>query len=386
MKRLQLTYCIASLLAVIGLAACDVHEFPGVPDKRPYELVLDFDDALQMDFYKTIDYPSRASAAASPDGIATSPLVAYDIRYTVNAYRIDGNEGNRTADTTIVVNNSDLQNLNHTLRLNLRPGTYRFLVWADYVVHDTRTDLYYNTANFEEIILADRQNHYGSTDRRDAFRGEQTAEVYDNPELTSNATRTPAVNRVVVKMERPMAKFRFVSEDMVKFLSYVLQQRALRQLQQQAAKGTQAVSPESTDPKSDTKADPKADPKAIDPRDFRVVFRYRGFMPCSFNMFTNKPADSWTGVWFESTMQPISDNEVELGFDYVFVNGGESTVPVSVEVYDNDGTLLSSTPSIDVPVVRNKVTVVRGNFLSSKASGGVSIKTDFDGEYNLEVR
>ena len=58
------------------------------------------------------------------------------------------------------------------------------------------------------------------------------------------------------------------------------------------------------------------------------MFRYQGFMPCSFNMFTNKPADSWTGVAFDSTMQRLSDTEVELGFDYVFVNGGESTVPV----------------------------------------------------------
>ena len=61
---------------------------------------------------------------------------------------------------------------------NPRLGKYRFLVWADYVVHGTETDLYYNTSNFEEIILADRQNHTGSTDRRDAFRGEKEAEVY----------------------------------------------------------------------------------------------------------------------------------------------------------------------------------------------------------------
>ena len=205
--------------------------------------------------------------------------------------------------------------------------------------------------------------------------------MYDNPELTSNSTRSTAVNRVVVEMERPLAKFKFISHDIVKFLSYVLQQRAIRQKEAEM-KAQQGVSPESADPK----ADPKADIKNINTNDFRVVFRYQGFMPCSFNMFTNKPADSWTGVAFDSTMQRLSDTEAELGFDYVFVNGGESTVPVSVEVYDTDGTLLSSTLPIDVPVVRNKLTVVRGNFLSSKASGGVSINTEFDGEFNLEIR
>ena len=109
---------------------------------------------------------------------------------------------------------------------NLRLGKYRFLVWVAYVVHGTIADLYYNTSNFEEILLAARQNHTGSTDRRDAFRGEKEAEVYDNPELTSSTTRSTAVNRIEVEMERPLAKFKFISHDIVKFLSDVLRQRA----------------------------------------------------------------------------------------------------------------------------------------------------------------
>ena len=190
--------------------------------------MLDFTNAIDIGFYQTIDY-SRASTEANPSGTKTQTEITYDIRYTVNAYRIDGNDGNRLSDTTVVVCNSDLENLLRLLWRNPRLGKYRFLVWADYVVHGTKTDLYYNTSNFEEIILADRQNHTGSTDRRDAFRGEKEAEVYDNPELTSNSTRSTAVNRVVVEMERPLAKFKFISHDIVKFLSYVLQQRAIRQ-------------------------------------------------------------------------------------------------------------------------------------------------------------
>lgn len=81
----------------------------------------------------------------------------------------------------------------------------------------------------------------------------------------------------------------------------------------------------------------------------------------------------------------IKDN-AELGFDYVFVNGHESSVTVSVEIYDRDGTLLSRSQPISVPLVRNKVTIVRGKFLTVKAEGGVSIDADFDGEYNYEYR
>ena len=56
-----------------------------------------------------------------------------------------------------------------------------------------------------------------------------------------------------------------------------------------------------------------------------------------------------------------------------------------LEVFDRDGTLLSSTNPIDVPIVRNKLTVVRGHFLTTRASGGIGVVTKFDGEYNYEV-
>ena len=70
MKRSALTYCILSLFAILGLSACDVHEFPDMPERRPYELVLDFTNAIDMGFYQTIDY-SRASTEASPSGTKT---------------------------------------------------------------------------------------------------------------------------------------------------------------------------------------------------------------------------------------------------------------------------------------------------------------------------
>lgn len=82
MKRSALTYCILSLFAILGFSACDVHEFPDMPERRPYELVLDFTNAIDMGFYQTIDY-SRASTEASPSGTKTQTEITYDIRYTV---------------------------------------------------------------------------------------------------------------------------------------------------------------------------------------------------------------------------------------------------------------------------------------------------------------
>lgn len=64
----------------------------------------------------------------------------------------------------------------------------------------------------------------------------------------------------------------------------------------------------------------------------------------------------------------------------------ESKVPVAVEIYDKDGTLLSSTDAVEVPIVRSKHTTVRGKFLTSEASGNVGIDPGFDGDWNYEIK
>jgi hypothetical protein len=103
-------------------------------------------------------------------------------------------------------------------------------------------------------------------------------------------------------------------------------------------------------------------------------------------MFTDRPADSWTGVSFISQMHLEKDKEMLLGYDYIFVNGSETTLSVSLEVYTRDGELISSTNPINVPIVRSKLTVVKGEFLSLEASGGVTINPGYEGDdYNIEI-
>lgn len=59
---------------------------------------------------------------------------------------------------------------------------------------------------------------------------------------------------------------------------------------------------------------------------------------------------------------------------------------MAVEVYDKDGELLSSTNTVEVPLVRSKLTIVRGNFLTSKATGSVGINPDYNGDFNIEIK
>lgn len=365
MKR---TVCHISLcvLTIIALVGCDVHEFPEEsPDRVPFLLHLDFN--TDMPLFKEVLY-TRDGELSTNDRFDS-----HDIRYIINAYRTNNLRGeNRTPDTTFVFSRSNVANLDYTAVLELPEGTYDFKVWADYVNAGSENDKYYNTSDFSEIILSDRDNHSGSNDYRDAFRGYATATV-SNPACYTGSAVDSINNQTRAEMKRPMGKFKFISTDVDVFLSRVTQMMK--------DKGMQI----STDSEPDSKADDHL-LQSIDMGMFYVVFRYNVFMPCSFNMFTDKPADSWTGMSFISQINVADEDGLSLGYDYIFVNGSETSLSISLEVYNREGELMSSTNPINVPIVRSKLTLVKGAFLTSTASGGVTINPGYDGEdYNIEI-
>jgi hypothetical protein len=90
-------------------------------------------------------------------------------------------------------------------------------------------------------------------------------------------------------------------------------------------------------------------------------------------------------VWFASAISTLDGGtEALLASDYVFVNGNESAVSAAVQIVDAAGTVLSQSQSVRIPIARGKLTEMRGNFLTTENSSGLSINTQFSGEYNLE--
>ena len=119
---------------------------------------------------------------------------------------------------------------------------------------------------------------------------------------------------------------------------------------------------------------------------YGVRFIYPMYMAFSFNMFTDRPADSWTGVRYESRIQKIDDRTALMGFDYVFVNSHDTAINVMIEVYDlRDGEVVARIPALDVPLRRSHHTIVRGPFLTTKAGGAPSIDPSFDGDFNVPI-
>lgn len=364
-------YIIIGVASLLTFTACDVHEFPE-PNQElvPFLLHLDFDTEMPIYDIITRNGESETKAQASK----------YDVRYTINAYRTEkARTESRQPDATFIFTKSNVNELNYTAALELPEGTYTFRVWADYVDAESKEDKYYNTQNFEEIILADRENHPGSNDYRDAFRGYATSEVTNTATLRG-AILQSVENEITVEMKRPMGKFKVISTDVEMFLGRV----ALLMKEQGLLPGIDVETKTGLD--ADTKAYYEQLLQSINLGYYSVIFRYNAFMPCSFNMFTDRPADSWTGVSFVSPMFIEGEYEMNMGYDYIFVNGSETTVNVSIEVRNKAGELIASSIPFDVPIVRSKLTIVKGNFLTTKATGGVSINPGYEGkDFDIDI-
>ncbi len=345
MKRFFLMAILAVVIAW-GTTSC-VHEFPELPTTTEFTLHLNFD--TNMPLYKEVTSTTRAAN----DGRA------YNVRHIVSVHRLyaDGNYST-SPDTVIVFTCNDTENLNCRRKFYLPEGDYNFFVWTDFVDQGTLTDKFYTAADFSEIILCDKNNYTGSCDYRDAFRGSSKATV-----TVKKNEAMQVDNQVTVNMQRPLAKYQFISTDYDEFVANVI------------SMASQKNNASSNNPQN----------ASINPDDYRVRFYYGEFVPCSYNMFTDKPADSWTGLQFESTLKPIGNGEIEMGFDYVFVNGAEAGVSVIAAVYNKDGQLVSASPTINVPLKRSQLTTVRGRFLTSTSTGGVDVNPNFDGEYNIEI-
>lgn len=348
MMKLKILLLVA-FMAVLSVS-CNVHEMPDEGSKVSIKLNLDYNTNIEE--YLTM-YADLGRASRSPED--------YDVRYIVRAHLyINDDTYLPEAFTEFRFTRDDVDNLNYSTYINLSPGKYKIMVWTDFVEEGKDTDKFYAPDDFSNIAMT--AEYDANNDFRDAFCGNADLNV-DYSDLSSTANL-----EVTVPMERPLAKYYFITTDVEEFAS--------RYLEMKKTKGS---------PTADPNADPSADIYKIDYDAMTLQFLYTGYLPCVFNMYTNRPIDSMTGVSFDSKITDITGTEATLGFDYVLVNGKESSVSVAVALYDTDGSLISMSNTVNVPLVRGKYTIVKGKFFSQNESSGVGIDPSFDGDWNVWV-
>ena len=366
----------AAACALLCITSCAVHEWP---EPTPADVIVNLDFDTQMPQYKVLN---EEGTRASHDGRD------YDIRYTIAAYRLL-QDGSYAEEPFLlkVFSKDEIEELNATFRFSIDEGSYRFYVWTDFVLAGTQSDYFYNTTNFRRISL--QGTHEGNNDFRDAFSGSADLKV-----IRRGSKETPST--VTVQMRRPLAKFEFITTDLQEFITKTIEAMIRKEEAEAAAKAGETKSeggdnPEDITPiESDTKTDgdtKTGDTKTpvVDLEKYTVVFFYSGYMPNAYNMMEGKPCDSATGVKFSSAISTIDNHDARLGFDYVFVNGEESSVMVTVALYDEEGTQLSISRQIEVPIKRSMLTTVRGSFLMQNTGGGVAIDPGFEDEFNIYI-
>ncbi len=337
-------------MPLLCLTACDVHEWPETPEYVKFHLRLKYDTDM-TEWHHVYDGTSVNEVRY---GETYDNHQQYgQIRYIIRAYPLLEKQlvsQNFTQEFTFTKNIG--QGYDHEMTLDLPAGEYNIMVWSDLVKNSSDTP-FYNAANFAEIRL--QGEHQANTDHRDAFRGKKHISL-----VADIMERLP--DTLDIAMQRPLGKFEFVTNDVLEFID----------------KETTRVASKANGGNSSSTSD--APSRVINIEDYKVVFYYVGFMHDAYSIHTDKVVDSSTGVFFESTLKKLTETEASLGFDYVIVNG---SVTVKIGVFDMEGEQLSLSEPIEVPLQRDHHTIIRGMFLMSETSGGVTINPEFDGDYNL---
>lgn len=352
MKRIlsRIIIILGLFTVVSALTSCDVHQWPesDTPDDPKTTAKLKLSLKYLTDFtYRDHTYDVKTGAVSDGqngndydnlDNIAPgTPMLV-----TIKVHRDNAGKTPVTSSTfTTVLNN----NYDCDVELEVPSGdNYIITAWGHLL--DGNGDSFYNSGDFNAISLV-KEKYRGNTDMRDAFRGRLLLSVPDTQDYSE-----------VVYMKRPMGKLEFVTTDLQEFLANEEKRQSL---------GTRAVSV----------------------NDYKIVISYPAYYPTSYHAMDDRLENSGTGYNFTGTFTDDGNNtgEISIGFDYVLLNDiKDAGVQAQVTVYHADGTMVSTTGMITIPMERDYHVVLRGKFLTANGSGGVGIDPDFEGDFNIPIQ
>lgn len=332
------------LVIVLSLISTGcVHEWPRTPDTRKVSLHVSHDLPWNLFEWK---HPALGSRSTDPALLMS--------RYIFAVYPKGADK--EPPSQKFFVYRYDLERSDFDVDLDLPAGEWDVRIWSDNAYADTGESPFYDPDDFGAITYA--EPFIGNDSYKDAFMGVVQVSVPDIDE------REPTGCYGEVTLRRPLTAFAFIATDLKEFIEQEETRARERQWEQQL---------------------PSQRPP-ISLGDYSVRIDYSGFLPSVYHHFTDRPIDSSTGVGFSAGIRAINDSEALTGYDFVFINGQESTIRVTMNLFHRDGTHIARVASFDIPVKRNRCTVVRGEFLTSKATGSTGIDPGFSGDFNIEYQ
>ena len=121
-------------------------------------------------------------------------------------------------------------------------------------------------------------------------------------------------------------------------------------------------------------------------QNYEVRWEYAMYFPTGYNVLTGQPNKSETGVGFVSDLIHLENDEVLMGYDYVFVNGDNTEVSITLSLYDRTtGECINTYSGLNAGIYKGQTTVIRGKYLTTEKKPGVNLDPDFEGEINIDL-
>lgn len=295
------------LALVLGLVSCQ---------NNPADFDVNIGNAQEVLINVTLPEGTRADSA---EGAITNKIIEsdeYTLRYIFQVYSED-----KTQKKEPIVQYSDATSVSFPVRLV--PGRdYRFVVWADIVKENNKTDLHYNTTAFPTITLMD--NTWVAMDEtRDAYTVSQVIEDFGGSE------------NYILTLKRPLAKLRVITTDTDEWLG---------------------ITPE------------------------KATVTYQTPHYNTFDVLESEASGEVSNVTHNDfTIEDYETTNGKVLFtDYFFAENDIVRFNLTVAMSDN---LAVNRPfTTDIPVKRNHLTTIAGQILTEGGNITVNIVEGFEGE------
>lgn len=332
------TFCLLILSSLL-ITSCDVHEFPAPPATRRVNLRITHQLSWGL-------YDHLISSRSNTRTIDDDEWMYVEYLFEVQPAGATGEPLQRFRE---YVEYSD--RLPMSTVLDLPPGEYDVWIWTQFIDPTTGEAPYFDTASFGAIKL--KGDYVGNTYQKDAHQGCVRVIVPETTEAQVDLNYS-------VELTRPLTAHAFIATDVDRFVEMETKRRGIS-----SRAGDNGL--------------------GIDFTKYTVKVIHTGYLVNEYSMYRNRPTDSTLGITFTGPLEVTEDGEVLIAYDSLFINGEESTLSLGFEIYGPDGTLVSTVGNITIPTKLNRATIVRGDFLTSKATGGVGIDKDFEGEFNIRI-
>lgn len=343
----RIKHIIFMAISVLALASCDktIHEYPGEVDlKLTVRCSVDltppkYFTTVECDPETGTSYVVRAQNIEALGTRFTEPVC---LRYVIDLYRVTASHS-VFVERRVLFADVDDPNPQAITTFDISATKYKVLVWCDYVQDDVREAWYYNTDDLRKIVYSDIT--VVDNNDKDVFTNMCSVDYSEYYYLEGEYEMVEDI-----ALERPKGRFKVITTDMDDYIK-----------------------------------------NGSDINDITAVVTYTQYVSAGYNVEEQKPN------YFEPTRTFISkarideDEELELCYDYVFVNGKQTNVKLHFYFYkgevtvNDDGTVLGEEIShwtgIVVPLKRNMETIVEGRMLTTNfGTGGFGIDPDFEDE------